>query len=179
MACRPLDARPSKTDFCKAAASETVGRTFDGTSSRSATEARCRNPLSSASKSKSLHPLAQGRRLRRLRGTTLIRLGPHSRCPMPFIRPVTRARRNPLLGFRGSRLGGEFSKIWVGSHHPPTLYPECWSQPPAPFSSFKGAGCPLSTFWCPNRCLLLLVVAATTSVRRLLVSTGVAYPRIS
>src|SRR5688572_510492 len=53
---------------------------------------------------------------------------------MPFIRPVTRARRNPLLGFRGSRLGGEFSKIWVGSHHPPTLCPECWNQPPAPFS---------------------------------------------
>ena len=92
------------------------------------------HPFSSASKSKSLHPLAQGRRLRRLRGTTLIRLGRHSRCPMPFIRPVTRARRNPLLGFRGSRLGGEFSKIWVGSHHPPTLCPECWSQPPAPFS---------------------------------------------
>ena len=92
--------------------------------------ARGRNPFSLASKSKSLHPLAQGRRLRRLRGTTLIRLGLHARCPMPFIRPVTRARRNPLLGFRGSRLGGEFSNIWVGSHHPPTLCPECWSSPP-------------------------------------------------
>lgn len=90
--------------------------------------------ISSASKSKSLHPLAQGRRLRRLRGTTLIRIGRHYRCPMPFILPVTRARRNPLLGFRGSRLEGEFSKIWVGSHHPPTLCPECWSPPPAPFS---------------------------------------------
>src|SRR5688572_27950603 len=36
--------------------------------------------------------------------------------------PVTRAKRNPLLGFRGFRLGGEFSKTQIGSHHPPILF---------------------------------------------------------
>lgn len=93
---------------------------------------RLRTPLGcvfGAQNAKSLHPLAQGRRLRRLRGTTLIRLGRHRRCPMPFIRPVTRARRNPLLGFHGFRLGGEFGKIWIGSHHPPILFPEGGNGP--------------------------------------------------
>jgi|GEM_PF-5025008 hypothetical protein len=44
---------------------------------------------------------------------------------MPFIRPVTRARRNPLLEFHGFRLGGEFSKTQIGSHHPPILFRMC------------------------------------------------------
>lgn len=82
--------------------------------------------------------------------------------------PVTRAKRNPLLGFRGFRLGGEFSKTQIGSHHPPIL--------------FRMLGLiSVHILVLRSRCLLLLVVAATTSVQRptALVSTGVAYPPIS
>jgi len=72
----------------------------------------------SAKKTKAFAPRTQGRRLDALRGTTLIRPG---YCyPDPSFSPYG-AKRNPLLVFHGFWLGGEFSIVETGLHHPPAL----------------------------------------------------------
>lgn len=42
-------------------------------------------------------------------------------CSLPFVGPVTWARRNPLLPFHGFWLRGEFSGSYAGLHQPPAL----------------------------------------------------------